>query len=105
MLQFLKPLFVTLVGLALTIYGAVHAVAHNPGLSGFAALWASIPALSATLVFAIGLLALTGGLILLVGGFRGLAQRYRQIRRAFGPARRPAGYGNDDEWTGAYPYH
>lgn len=104
MLDFLKPLFITLIGLALLIYGSVHAVIHNPGLAGLAALWASLPAVSASLVFAVGLLAATGGLILLVGGFRGLHHRYRQINHAFGSGRRHPGYHDEGEWGGAYHY-
>ena len=97
MLHFMKPLFVSLIGLALLIYGTIHAFLHNPGLGGFAALWASLPAVSSILVFGLGILAALGGLILLVGGFRGLYRRYLQIRHAFGPRQRHMGYADDGD--------
>ena len=92
MIQFLRPLLSTLVGLALLGYGLLHVVTHYPGATVFTALWASLPAL----VFMLGVTALIAGLVLLVLGIKGIRQRYREIDRAYSGRRRYSSYGDAD---------
>ncbi len=79
MSQLLQPILSLLVGVALTIYGIVHAVTQFPDPSAFANLVANLPAFSSVLMFILGLIAFAVGIVLVVIGIRNMRRRWRRF--------------------------
>ena len=97
MIQFAYPLINLIVGLALAVYGLIHAATHVPASTQLQMFYAAVPSLLAVLVFLLGVVAVCGGLSLLASGVQGLKKRKRVIGRIYGPAREPYADEDDDE--------
>jgi hypothetical protein len=100
MIQFAYPLINLIVGLALAVYGLIHAATHVPATTQMQMFYAAVPSLLAVLIFLLGVVAVCGGLSLLASGVQGLKKRKRVIGRIYGPARDP--YADDDDDRGNY---
>lgn len=88
MLQFLQPLGAAAIGVALFVYGLIHSLLHRPPGAAFQAAAHALPAVSAVMLFVLGLAAIAAGLVLLIIGARGIRRRTREIRQVFGPPSR-----------------
>lgn len=100
MFQFLYPIVNLLVGLALSVYGLIHAATHVPAGTQMQMFYAAIPSFGAVLVFLLGVVAVGGGLSLLATGVQGLKKRKRQISRIYRTSPEP--YAEDDDERGYY---
>ena len=91
MISLFRSITGLVLGLALAIYGIVHICLHYPGSAPFSALASNLPALSAVLLFVLGLLAITAGVAVTVASSRRLSRQWRQLkylterRREFAP--------------------
>jgi fumarate reductase subunit D len=94
MTQFVYPIVNLLVGLALSVYGLIHAATHVPAGTQMQIFYSAIPSLGAVLVFLLGVLAVAGGMSLLASGVQGLKKRKRQINRIYRTSPEP--YDDDD---------
>ena len=79
MLHLIQPILSLLIGLAMTLYGIVHAVTRFPGPDAFASLVANLPAVTSVLMFVLGLLAFVAGIVLLIVGIRNLRRRWHRF--------------------------
>ena len=96
MIQFAYPILNLFVGIALAIYGLIHAATHVPASTQMQVFYAAMPSLLAVFIFLLGVIAVCGGLSLLANGVQGLKKRKRQISRIYGrQVREP--YDDDDE--------
>ena len=80
MISMFRSITGLLLGLALAIYGIVHICLHYPGSAPFAALAGNLLALSAVLLFALGLLAIVAGVGVAVTSSRRLSRQWRQLK-------------------------
>ena len=100
MTQFIYPIVNLLVGLALAIYGLIHAATHVPAADQLHMFYAAIPSLGAVLIFLLGVIAVGGGLSLLASGVQGIKKRKRQISRIYRTSPEP--YEEDEDERGYY---
>ena len=84
MIRLVQPVFIVLIGAALSLYGLHHIIVHMPAREVVSAFWAAMPAFGAVLLFLLGLLALAAGLVMLSTGVLGIRRRHQQVRRIFG---------------------
>lgn len=94
MTQFVYPIVNLLVGLALSVYGLIHAATHVPAGAQMQIFYSAIPSLGAVMVFLLGVLAVAGGMSLLASGVQGLKKRKRQLSRIYRTSPEPY---DDDE--------
>jgi len=102
MTQFAYPILNLFVGLALAVYGLIHAATHVPAGTQLHMFYSAIPSLLAVLVFLLGVIAVCGGLSLLANGMQGLKKRKRQISRIYGRTAREPYEDDDDDERGYY---
>ena len=88
MLRFIQPGVVTLIGVALVVYGCVHIANQFPQTEVFYAAWQSLPHVWTILIFLLGLVAVIVGIALAVTGVRGVSRRLTEISQVFGGHRR-----------------
>lgn len=104
MTQLIQPITTLLIGIALTLYGIVHAIVQFPDPVAFTSLIANLPAVTAVLIFILGLVAFAAGIVLIVLGIRNTRRRWRrfgQIARHMGDSTR-YDHDNGDGWDPAY---
>mgnify|MGYP006275913181 FL=1 len=85
-----QPTLSLLIGLAMAVYGLIHAATHLPAGDDLRTLWASMPAAGAFGLFLLGVIAVVCGVALLVAGGQTLRRRVRQVDRVLnvpGPGR------------------
>ena len=100
MTQFIYPIVNLLVGLALSIYGLIHAATHVPAAGELHVFYSALPSLGSVLIFLLGVIAVGGGLSLLASGVQGLKKRKRQISRIYRTSPEP--YEEDEDREGYY---
>lgn len=100
MTQFAQPLLSLIIGIALAIYGSLHATNHIPPAGAIHAFWAAMPGLTAVIIFLLGVVAVISGLWLITSGAQGLRRRQRQITRIYGRHEEPY----EDEQDYDHPY-
>ena len=114
MITFLQSVCAMLIGVVMSVFGAIHALSHYPGMAGFDALWASMPALGAVAWFLLGIAALIAGVALFAWSVRGFRRRLRQVQAALdGPRmlrdphdpRDPSDLDDEPGWVHGHPYH
>ena len=79
MLDLLKPLASLCIGLAMAGYGLVHAVVKFPGSDTFTTLAKNMPAMTAVLMFVLGLVACVAGVVLTLLGGRNMRRRWQRF--------------------------
>ncbi len=100
MSQLLQAFLSVLIGVAMAIYGIVHAVTQFPSPVAFASLADNMPAVIAVLLFLLGLVAFIAGIVITILGARNLRRRwyrFNQIARHAGVQQY-----DDDGWGPAY---
>ena len=89
MTRFFQPVLSVTLGLALSVYGVIHAARHLPGAHQLHAFWSALPSMAAVLVFLLGVAAVATGLVLLSTGVHGLKRRITQVKRIYGDRDEP----------------
>lgn len=89
------------IGVAMAIYGIVHAVTQFPGPAAFTSLADTMPAVIAVLLFLLGLLAFVAGVVVVVLGVRNLRRRWHRFNQIARHAGQQSPY-DDDGWGPAY---
>ena len=84
MTRIVQPTLSLLIGLAMAVYGLIHAATHLPAGEHIRTLWASMPAAGAVGLFLLGLVAVITGVALIVTSGQALRRRVRQVDRALG---------------------
>lgn len=102
MSHLIQPVTTLLIGIAMAVYGLVHAITQFPDPAAFSSLVANLPAFSAVLLFALGLLALIAGVVLTVIGVRNLRRRWRRFGQLVRHVESQPQYQDDDGWGPAY---
>ena len=108
MLHLLQPIASVLIGVAMAAYGLIHAVTRFPESTAFASLLANLPAVTAVVVFLVGVVAVFVGVYLVVTGTRRFRVRWLHFNQfaqhTFDrPGSTPApGYDDEREWDHAY---
>jgi len=97
MTQFAYPFLNLFVGLALSVYGLIHAATHVPASNQLHVFWSAMPSLAAVLIFLLGVVAICAGLSLLANGVQGLKKRKRQLSHIYGRTAREPYDDEDDE--------
>ncbi len=100
MIQFVYPIVNLLVGLALAVYGLIHAATHVPAADQLHMFYSALPSLGSVLIFLLGVIAVGGGLSLLASGVQGIKKRKRQISRIYRTSPEP--YEEDEDERGYY---
>ena len=101
--RFFQPVLSVVLGLALSVYGVIHAAKHLPGLHQLHAFWTAMPSMAAVLVFLLGVIAVVTGMVLLSTGVQGLRRRVAQVSRLYGEREEPfdeEGYGRPAYYRG-----
>ena len=101
MSHLIQPVTTLLIGIAMTIYGIVHAITQFPDPHAFSNLVAHLPALMSVLMFALGLIAFAAGIVLVVLGVRNMRRRWRRFGQIARHVESQPGY-DDDGWGPAY---
>lgn len=84
MTRIVQPTLSLLIGLAMAVYGLIHAATHLPAGEHIRTLWASMPAAGAVGLFLLGLVAVITGVAMIVTSEQALRRRVRQVDRALG---------------------
>ena len=100
MIHFVYPIVNLLVGLALAVYGLIHAATHVPAADQLHMFYSAIPSLGAVLIFLLGVIAVGGGMSLLANGVHGLKKRKRQLSRIYRTSPEP--FEEDEDERGYY---
>ena len=102
MSHLVQPLTTLLIGIAMTIYGVVHAITKFPDPVAFSNLMANLPAFSSVLLFVLGLLAFAAGIVLFVVGVRNMRRRWRRFGQIARHVESQPQYQDDEGWGQAY---
>jgi len=101
MFELFQPIASLFVGLAMVVYGLVHAIAKYPGQDTFTTLADGMSAVTAVLVFALGVMAFASGVILTVLGGRNLRRRWQRFNQLARHVTRGPDH-DDDRWEAGY---
>ena len=103
MTRFFQPILSVVLGVALSVYGVVHATKHLPGVHHLHVFWTAMPSMAAVLIFLLGVIAVVTGLVLLSTGAQGLRRRVAQVSRIYSEPEEPfdeEGYGRPAYYRG-----
>lgn len=113
MTSIIQCIFISLIGIALSLFGVIHTVSSYPGSNTFHQFAVCLPALGSVLFFFLCILAAVAGVFVLIWSVRRLRYRWQFLRtvtarHSESPHLHRGGYhGNgemedEETWAGAY---